>query len=155
MSHLGPVQQDRTLLHLSREASYPRGKHSGSVAPFLFLRAYRQLMAFDHLVHDGTFSELCQRVRLYPTASNIVPGPSVETVCKAVDVAAIFYRKRLLCLQRSAATTCLLRRYGFRACMVIGSRILPCRSHAWVELDGTVVNDKPRFCYMYAILERF
>jgi hypothetical protein len=125
------------------------------VPPLLFLRAYWLLVTFDRLVHHSTFSTLCQRVRLHPLAPDTIHGLSAKTVCNAIDLAAIFYPKSVLCLQRSAATTCLLRNYGFRACMAIGARILPCRSHAWVEIGGTVVNDKSSFCSMYAILERF
>jgi transglutaminase superfamily protein len=42
----------------------------------------------------------------------------------------------VLCLQRSAATTLLLRRHGWDAEMVIGAKLLPFQSHAWVEVNG-------------------
>jgi hypothetical protein len=60
----------------------------------------------------------------------------------------------VMCLQRSAATTLLLRRHGFKAEMVIGAQILPFRSHAWVEIGGVVVNDKPYMPDIYRFLER-
>jgi hypothetical protein len=40
-------------------------------------------------------------------------------------------------------TARLLRRRGFDAEVVIGCRPEPFFSHAWVELDGRVVNDSP------------
>jgi hypothetical protein len=58
------------------------------------------------------------------------------------------------CLQRSAATTLLLRRYGKKAEMVIGAQFLPFKAHAWVEIDGAVVNDKPYMLEVYRPLER-
>jgi hypothetical protein len=58
------------------------------------------------------------------------------------------------CLQRSAATTLLLRRYGKKAEMVIGVQFLRFKSHAWVEIDGAVVNDKPYMLEVYRPLER-
>jgi hypothetical protein len=38
--------------------------------------------------------------------------------------------------------------------MVIGAQQLPFKAHAWVEVDGHVVNDKPYVPEMYAVLER-
>jgi hypothetical protein len=60
----------------------------------------------------------------------------------------------VLCLQRSAATTCLLRSHGVRALLVIGAQRIPFRAHAWVEVDGQVVNDKPYMHEIYAVLDR-
>jgi hypothetical protein len=79
----------------------------------------------------------------------------VRTVCRAVDLACLFSLRRVLCLQRSAATTLLLRRYGHNAQLVIGAKMFPFRSHAWVEIDGVVVNDKPYMLDIYQILDRF
>ena len=72
----------------------------------------------------------------------------------AMDLACVFYFKRVLCLQRSAATTLLLRRHGWSAEMVTGAQILPFESHAWVEVDDAVVNDKPYMREIYQVLER-
>lgn len=77
-----------------------------------------------------------------------------KEICNAMDLACVFYPKTVLCLQHSAATVLLLRRYGLRAEMVIGAQLLPFRSHAWVEIAGTVVNDKPYVSEIYQQLER-
>ncbi len=66
----------------------------------------------------------------------------------------IAYWKQALCLQRSAATACLLKRYGVPAQMVIGARQIPFKAHAWVEVDGRVVNDKLYMPEIYAVLDR-
>jgi hypothetical protein len=71
-----------------------------------------------------------------------------------VDLACIWYWKEALCLQRSAATACLLKEYGLPAQMVIGAQQLPFRAHAWVEVDGRIVNDKPYMSEIYAVLDR-
>jgi hypothetical protein len=81
-------------------------------------------------------------------------GATVEQICHAMDIACVFYPKRVLCLQRAAATTLLLGRHGWQAEMVIGTQILPFRSHAWVELDGVVVNDKSYLREIYQQMER-
>jgi hypothetical protein len=84
------------------------------------------------------------------------PGtaPSQEELCTAMDLACVLYPKRVLCLQRSAATTFLLRRHGIDAQMILGARMMPFKSHAWVEVDGAVVNDKPYMREIYQELER-
>jgi hypothetical protein len=119
----------------------------------LFLRAYRELLLFDAYLRRD-FASLHDMVRKCPTAS---PKPSVqdpERICRAIDVACIWYPKQVLCLQRSAATVCLLRNYGVPAQMVIGTQTLPFKSHAWVELDGRVVNDRPYVRDIYSQLDR-
>jgi hypothetical protein len=59
-----------------------------------------------------------------------------------------------MCLQRSMVATWLLRRHGIAAKMVIGCRPLPFESHAWVEVDGCVVNDRPQYQRAFRVLER-
>jgi hypothetical protein len=77
-----------------------------------------------------------------------------EDICRAMDIACVLYVKPVLCLQRSAATVTLLHEHAFPAELVIGARIVPFESHAWVELDGTVVNDKPYVTEIYSELDR-
>jgi hypothetical protein len=38
--------------------------------------------------------------------------------------------------------------------MVIGAQQMPFKAHAWVEVAGQVVNDKPYTPEMYAVLDR-
>lgn len=121
---------------------------------FLFLKALGQLIVFDLYLLRGNFSALHRRVQRYPTLKTKGPPGTVERICSAVDLACIWYPKRSLCLQRSAATTCLLRSYGVPAQMVIGAQKLPFKAHAWVEVGGQVVNDIPYAREMYAVLDR-
>lgn len=72
----------------------------------------------------------------------------------AMEMASIFYPKHVLCLQRSVATVLLLRRYGWSGQMVIGATLIPAQFHAWVELDGAVINDKPYVVDRYKVLKR-
>jgi hypothetical protein len=69
-------------------------------------------------------------------------------------MACIWYWKEVLCLQRSAATACLLRRFGVHSELVIAVQQMPFKAHAWVEVDGRIVNDKPYMREMYAVLDR-
>ena len=66
-------------------------------------------------------------------------------LCAAVNLAACFYFKPVRCLQRSVVTVRLLRKYGIDGHLAIGYRPSPFLSHAWVEVDGQVVNDSPAY----------
>jgi hypothetical protein len=83
-----------------------------------------------------------------------VERTSLEVVCTAVDIACVLYFKKVLCFQRSVVTTLLLRRYGWPAQMVTGTQVLLPESHAWVEVDGNVVNDKPYVSEIYQVVYR-
>jgi hypothetical protein len=121
---------------------------------FLILRAYIELIHFDLYVSRGTFAVLYQKVRDCEVRENTAVQSNVERICSAVDLACIWYWKKVLCLQRSAATACLLKRHGVPARMVIGAQQIPFKAHAWVEVNGRVVNDKPYTAEMYAVLDR-
>jgi hypothetical protein len=79
----------------------------------------------------------------------------MENLCRAVDLACVFYFKPVRCLQRSAATTILLRRHGWKAKLIIGAQTFTSQFHAWVEIDGTIVNDKPYISDIYCVLDRY
>lgn len=121
---------------------------------FLVLQAYAKLILFDVYLARGNFEALYRKVRNYPLQKRS-PGPqSIAQICHAMDMATIWYWKQAQCLQRSAATTCLLRQCGVPAEMIIGAQQLPFKAHAWVEVEGQVVNDKPYMREMYAVLDR-
>lgn len=120
----------------------------------LVLRAYLKLIYFDFFLARGNFALLYERVRCSPVRKMTRPDHAVERICAAMDMACIWYWKEALCLQRSAAIACLLRRYGVPARLVIGAHQLPFKAHAWVEVEGRVVNDKPYMHEMYAVLDR-
>jgi transglutaminase superfamily protein len=122
--------------------------------PLLVLQAYSLLILFDGYLARGNFAALYDRVRGYPTGKKADTVDAIDRICSAVDMACIWYWKEALCLQRSAATACLLRRHGIPAQMVIGAQQMPFKAHAWVEVDGRVVNDKPYVPEMYAVLDR-
>jgi hypothetical protein len=121
---------------------------------FLVLRAYLKLIYFDLYLARGNFAALYDRVRSYPIGKKAETADAIERICFAMDMACIWYWKEALCLQRSAATACLLKRYGAPAQMVIGAQQMPFKAHAWVEVDGRVVNDKPYMPEIYAVLDR-
>jgi transglutaminase superfamily protein len=121
---------------------------------FLILRALAQLVLFDLYLARGDFGALYEKVRCCPVDNKPLSSQGIEQICSAVDMACIWYWKEALCLQRSAATACLLKQCGARAELVIGVQQMPFKAHAWVEVAGRVVNDKPYTREMYAVLDR-
>jgi hypothetical protein len=121
---------------------------------FLVLQAYLKLIYFDLYLMRGKFRALYNRVERYPIAKGLASGETVERLCSAMDLACIWYWKEALCLQRSAATSCLLKSHGISAQMVIGAQQIPFKAHAWVEVDGRVVNDKSYVSEVYAVMNR-
>jgi len=59
------------------------------------------------------------------------------------------------CLLESLALWYLLRRRGYDAALYLGARTLlgPFEAHAWVELDGKVLNDAPNVRDVYEPFE--
>jgi hypothetical protein len=81
--------------------------------------------------------------------------PDIESaICEAVACVIPFYWKPVKCLQRSVVTARALRAYGIEAEVVIGYRLAPFLSHAWVEVGGRIVNDSPVFGHRLQVLER-
>ena len=111
---------------------------------WLACRAWIELVRYDAMhVMSGR-----RGVRL-PTSG---PGPArpadstqERAICEAIVLACCFYWKPVLCLQRSTCAVRLLRAYGIPARLVIGYRPRPSLFHAWVEVDGRVVNDSPAY----------
>ena len=120
----------------------------------LILDAYLSLIRFDLYLARKDFKSLYNKVRNHPTRKRAASPGEVEVICSVVDMACIWYWKEALCLQRSAATVCLLRKYGVSAHLVIGAQQMPFKAHAWVEADGRVVNDKQYIGELYATLDR-
>ena len=120
---------------------------------FLALQAFFELIRFDLYLARGDFSALYSRVRNCPLRTPVESTLREAEISSAVDLACIWYWKEALCLQRSAATACLMKRYGVPAQLVIGVQQMPFRAHAWVEVNGRVVNDKPYMRDIYAVLE--
>jgi hypothetical protein len=121
----------------------------------LVLESWLMLLYFEWIMRFREFKEL-HRIVSGKVVRSIISTRSVpkERLCEAMDIACVFYPKSVLCLQRSAATAMILRRNGWSAEMVIGAQVLPFQAHAWVEVEGIVVNDKPYVAEIFQPLER-
>jgi hypothetical protein len=121
----------------------------------LYFRLIKELFRYDAVRAMRGFQGV--RGRLPPRVSRGQSiSPELEAaVCEALVNVVPFYWKRVLCLQRSVVTARVLRTYGARADVVIGYRLAPFLSHAWVEVGGRVVNDSPSYQRRLQVLERF
>src|SRR5260370_1025160 len=102
---------------------------------FLVLRAYLKLIVFDLYLARGNFAALYDKVRKYPLRREDPASGAIQEICSAVDMACIWYWKEALCLQRSAATACLLKQHGVPAQMVLGAGTPCCLSKQAVAAD--------------------
>jgi hypothetical protein len=119
------------------------------------LVALLSLTAFDVLLRIAGFDRLVSLVEEYQTAAPRTNDSAIIARTNAsVNRAQMYYPKKALCLQRSAVLTVLLRRKGVRAEMVLAARDFPVQGHAWVEVGGQVVNDKPSVQADYSVLTR-
>jgi Transglutaminase-like superfamily len=118
----------------------------------LTIEAWAGLVFFDvsRLAGFAGIHRYIRRVRHSDRSGTNSP----ESIVWAVDEACVWYFKRAVCLQRSFVATWMLRRHGFAASLVIGYRAVPFESHAWVEIDGRVVNDRPQYQKYFHVLER-
>ena len=121
---------------------------------FLSLKAYWYLMRSDWFLSHSGFSGLYRKIRDCAVTPNAVLSDPVQQVCSAINVACMWYWKEVQCLQRSAATALLLKEHGVHAQLIIGAQQLPFKAHAWVEVNGEVVNDKSYIAEIYAVLDR-
>jgi hypothetical protein len=121
----------------------------------LACKAFFGLVLYDLLrLHRRSFAALHLKIQNWPVARRpVVPGTD-ERVRKAIERACVWYPKTSLCLPRSAVATCLLRDAGIPAQLVVGVQKIPFKAHAWVEVAGRVVNDKPEVQSEYMVMDR-
>ena len=120
----------------------------------LLCQAFLGLLAFDLLGLNSDFARMHKTVRDWKLVRRSSMPDTTERVCRAVNRASLLYPKRVLCLQRSAVTTCLLRLHGVEAKMVMGVQLIPFKAHAWTEINGKVINERREVQKVYATWER-
>jgi hypothetical protein len=119
------------------------------------LTALFGLFAFDLLLRVRGFEALIKRVESWPTAEPHRTDLEIcRRVCAMVTRAQVYYPKKAMCLQHSAVVTCLLRRRGVPAEMVLAAQEFPPKAHAWTEVAGAVVNDYAQVKTRYRELRR-
>jgi hypothetical protein len=149
----GAVGHSLTTLPAAFDSGSPIAQRHEVVWQF-FLSALLGLLAFDAFGFTRSFFRMHRFVSNCRVSTKKAPDETVDLVCRAVNDACNWYPKRVLCLQRSAVTTCLLRRCGIPASMVMGAQILPFKAHAWTEVDGRAINERREVQKVYTAWER-
>lgn len=121
---------------------------------YLTLKAFIGLAAFDLFAVESRFRRLHSLVRNWKVATRCRQDHTVELVSEAINRACCWYPKRVLCLQRSVVTTCMLRDIGVPAEMVLGANRLPFKAHAWVEVLGQPINERENVRRNYLVWDR-
>jgi hypothetical protein len=121
---------------------------------FLFWKALIGLMAFDLLEFGRDFSRMHRFVRSWQCDPRVPSDGLVDHICFCVNIACVWYPKQVLCLQRAAVTTCLLRSCGVSAEMVMGAQVLPFTAHAWTEVNGHAINERNDVNSIYQVWQR-
>jgi len=122
---------------------------------YLTFKSYMLLIRVQIVLRRHGFKRLYDTLRELKTRD--IPEAKripYERLCRAMDLACVFYPKTVLCLQRSVAAVLLLRPYGWPAEFVTGCALGTFENHAWVEMNGLIVNDKPYVHEMYEVLDR-
>jgi hypothetical protein len=137
-----------------RSGDHSTSPNSSALPRFLLLQALLMLLTFDICRFGNNFFNIYRAVKSFPCANRDAPPETVEKICKAVRHACAVYPKRVLCLQRSLVTTCLARKFGVAAEMVIGVQKMPLRSHAWTEVNGAPINEGRDVQSIYLLWDR-
>jgi hypothetical protein len=120
----------------------------------LVMRAFTDLVFYDLAARFAGFPAIRAFVKRTRRKNRFADANLIRAVCGAVDIASCFYFRRVLCMHRSFVAVRLLRKSGVNAELVIASRPIPFVSHAWVEVDGRVVNDKQGYKRRLIEMER-
>jgi hypothetical protein len=115
------------------------------------IEAWLALLQIDCAQYRNGFAGVARRLGDVPENGEIDVA-AAAALSDAVAEASCFYWKKPLCLQRSAALVLLLRRRHLRAKLTIGYRTSPFIAHAWVEVDGHVVNDSAQYPQRMSVL---
>ena len=105
----------------------------------LVSKAVYEIVRYEVVLSLLGSGRILQQLKRQSINAKTVSNELEKAICEAVLLAACFYWKPVLCLQRAVCTVRLLRRHGIHARLVIGYRPSPFFSHAWVEVNGRVV----------------
>ena len=112
---------------------------------WLVFGALCELTRYEAIIRLCGFGYIQRQLRRQSIAGKAVSPELGSAICDAVLLATCLYWKPVLCLQRSVCAVRLLRKHGVVARLAIGYRPAPFFSHAWVEVDGRIVNSSPAY----------
>lgn len=113
--------------------------------PIVYLRL--RLFGFKHYLAS------LQRITLAESHPEIDSLPYAAQTSYLVNGAARLLFRREACLERSIMLWSMLRRQGIEGDLKIGvaTENKSIRAHAWVEIDGDPINEKPWLSEQFAV----
>jgi transglutaminase superfamily protein len=128
----------------------------GARAPRLFT-SFAVLAATDLSLRFLGFARSVSIVRRLSKLKNERPVDDalVQAVCRKVALAGVFYPGRARCLEQSLTLFLLLRRRGIAADLRIGVQPYPFSAHAWVELKGVPLSERPETIQQFVPIQDF
>jgi hypothetical protein len=153
-AHTMPEEQIPFFPWYAQDGNAPRPTPSR----IMVFSAFVGLCLFDFFLSAVSMEFMCKAVKRWPIklrTSQEDRTALIGKICTAVDTACVWYRRKALCLQRSAVTSCMLKAWGIAAEMVLAARPMPVMAHAWVEVGSSVVNDRPTVRKFYQTLARY
>ena len=121
---------------------------------FLTWKALIELLVFEIRGFGRNFGKMHRFIASRKVSRRTPLPDAVSRVCDAVNIACVWYPKRVLCLQRSFVITSMLRHYGVHAEMVLGAQKVPFKAHAWTEVNGRAINERRDVQKIYGVWER-
>jgi hypothetical protein len=77
-----------------------------------------------------------------------------DTLAAVMHATRWYYRTRLDCLPKALTLFSLLRNQGIPAELCLGVKRFPFAGHAWVEVNGAVIDTKPEQVRPYTVITR-
>ena len=116
------------------------------------------LLPLVKIIRMGGFNRLQKTMRYFGLDSDRHKAGNFEKLDKArrtsrmITVAAAYIPLTISCLDRSISLSILLHRQGIKSELFLGVRKDQgdFEAHAWVEIDGVVLNDTPDVRERYA-----
>lgn len=127
-----------------------------TIRSLVLMKAFLGLLLVDIALRTVGYRWIRQRLarrRVSPSqAIRSEGGP--HAIVALVERASRQYPREPTCLQRAIVLTWLLRDRRIPADLVIGCRHTPFYAHAWVEVDGEIVADRPTVSAQFPEFER-
>jgi len=131
-----------------------------SIIPFKqILKAYITLIKVDSILKFFGFDHLInfiknkyRRRKIYLT--NLTKEEDIKDITFSLNKACFYYLHRVKCLEWAAAFVLLSLEKGINSKLVIGVQNNPFNAHAWVEIDGKVIEDLAALPKQMAVILR-
>jgi transglutaminase-like putative cysteine protease len=122
-----------------------------------FLTAFLLIAMTDLALRTLGFARSIALARRLAGNREAIPGASAvaRDVIQRVEMASVFYPGRARCLEQSLALYVLLRRRAIAAELRLGVQPYPFNAHAWVELYGAPLNERPETISQFVPIEDF